>query len=581
MSLWSSSRPGIRVRVLPKFPARVTASTMMSITKSGASYTFGVTFANLTAVGSIASGDRDNYFVPFYNSDDGTYQRVAVDTLFTALGAAPSGASYVTLGTSSSLTSERVLTAGTGITITDGGAGSTVTITASASGIGSGTLTKADDTNVTLTLGGTPALALFNDVSITVGWTGTLANARLANMAQSTIKGRAAGAGTGVPTDLTATQATAILNVVVGDSGAGGTKGLAPAPAAGDAAAGKFLKADGTWTAPSGSASTGGGMKRRTLNGQFAIDQRNAGVATTAADNDYWADRWRYIGEASATVTAKDTTVGGGRFNGKVLFTGTTDKGGVWQIIEGINCKDLRSAAVTLSANLSVSNTRLGNIKMGIVEFTGTEDSVSGDPISAWGADGTTPTLAANYAFLNTPANLSVTTTPTAYVVTATVGASANNLAVVIWNDDKSYTANDSLYVTDVQLESGTLTAPQVTYERWDYSLEYSACRRYFRSISGDAKFIGAGYGASATVAVAFVTLAPPMRITPALTISSAGHFTIFPRSVTATVITLNAFSHTELAVLTITAASGLAIDIAAALGTSSASASLKLNSEI
>lgn len=74
-----------------------------------------------------------------------------------------------------------------------------------------------------------------------------VSNAKAANMAESTIKGRAAGAGTGDPTDLTATQATAILNNVVGDSGAGGTKGLVPAPAAGDAAAGKFLKADGTW----------------------------------------------------------------------------------------------------------------------------------------------------------------------------------------------------------------------------------------------------------------------------------------------------------------------------------------------
>jgi hypothetical protein len=39
-------------------------------------------------------------------------------------------------------------------------------------------LTKADDTNVTLTLGGTPASALLQAVSVTVGWTGILAAAR-------------------------------------------------------------------------------------------------------------------------------------------------------------------------------------------------------------------------------------------------------------------------------------------------------------------------------------------------------------------------------------------------------------------
>lgn len=40
-------------------------------------------------------------------------------------------------------------------------------------------LTKTDDTNVTLTLGGTPSTSLLNSASITVGWTGTLAAARL------------------------------------------------------------------------------------------------------------------------------------------------------------------------------------------------------------------------------------------------------------------------------------------------------------------------------------------------------------------------------------------------------------------
>src|SRR5687768_17285385 len=42
---------------------------------------------------------------------------------------APTDASYLTLGTSSALSNERVLTAGTGITLTDAGAGSTLTVT--------------------------------------------------------------------------------------------------------------------------------------------------------------------------------------------------------------------------------------------------------------------------------------------------------------------------------------------------------------------------------------------------------------------------------------------------------------------
>ena len=53
--------------------------------------------------------------------------------------------------------------------------------------------------------------------------------------------------------DISGVTTAAQLVVMVGDSGSGGVKGAAPAPGAGDAAAGAFLKADGTWSVPSGS----------------------------------------------------------------------------------------------------------------------------------------------------------------------------------------------------------------------------------------------------------------------------------------------------------------------------------------
>ena len=42
---------------------------------------------------------------------------------------------------------------------------------------------------------------------------GDITNAKLANMAQATVKGRASGAGTGVPGDLTAAQQKTILGI--------------------------------------------------------------------------------------------------------------------------------------------------------------------------------------------------------------------------------------------------------------------------------------------------------------------------------------------------------------------------------
>lgn len=83
---------------------------------------------------------------------------------------------------------------------------------------------------------------------------GVVSNSKLATMPQHTIKGNNTSS-TGAPLDLTDTQATAELNAFVGDSGSGGTKGLVPAPSAGDAAAGKFLSAAGGFVVP-GAATT-------------------------------------------------------------------------------------------------------------------------------------------------------------------------------------------------------------------------------------------------------------------------------------------------------------------------------------
>jgi len=44
-------------------------------------------------------------------------------------------------------------------------------------------LTKVDDTNVTLSLGGTPSTSLLQSTSLTLGWTGTLADSRITSAA--------------------------------------------------------------------------------------------------------------------------------------------------------------------------------------------------------------------------------------------------------------------------------------------------------------------------------------------------------------------------------------------------------------
>lgn len=81
-----------------------------------------------------------------------------------------------------------------------------------------------------------------------------VSNSKLANMANATFKGRTT-AGTGVPEDMTAAQSTALLSAMVGDSGAGVTKGLVPAASTGNAST-AFLRKDGTFAVPSGTSLT-------------------------------------------------------------------------------------------------------------------------------------------------------------------------------------------------------------------------------------------------------------------------------------------------------------------------------------
>lgn len=64
-----------------------------------------------------------------------------------------------------------------------------------------------------------------------------------------------------------AAQEAAFIQTVVGDSGSGGTKGAVPAPSAGDAASGKFLKADGSWAVPAGLPSISDGQLLANISG--------------------------------------------------------------------------------------------------------------------------------------------------------------------------------------------------------------------------------------------------------------------------------------------------------------------------
>ncbi len=117
--------------------------------------------------------------------------------------------------------------------------GSTISYDNSTYLTGNQTITFTPTGDVTGTASGTTSLT----PALTIGNT-VVTNAKLANMATQTFKGRTT-AGSGSPEDLTATQATAMLNLF-GTSTA--IKGLVPGTPSSTT---NFLRADGTWAVPS------------------------------------------------------------------------------------------------------------------------------------------------------------------------------------------------------------------------------------------------------------------------------------------------------------------------------------------
>ena len=268
------------------------------------------------------------------------------------------------------------------------------------------------------------------------------------------------------------------------------------------------------------------GTRNRIINGDFSVAQRGTSFVSGANNNDaYTLDRWYILsdGNDAIDVTQETSTVPTNQKYGIALDVETANKKfGIAQIIENVNCVGLTGNTVTLSFKAKVSSTtKLDNVKAAIVAWSGTADTVTSDIISAWGTEGTDPTLIANATYENTPANLNVTTGYATYSISAPIDtASTSNIVVFIWSDVTDTTAGDFLYITDVQLEAGSVATP---FERRSYGDELARCQRYYET--GTA--VLAGYSQTGLTNITNVFWKQNKRATPTL-----GYAAIFTANV-------------------------------------------------
>lgn len=138
--------------ITASLPATINVNTSGSAATLTTSRTIGIATGDVTSAGSGFNGSANNtnaYTLATVNANVGSFGSATQVGTFTVNG-------------------KGLITA----------AGNT-TITPAASSItGGAALTKVDDTNITMTLGGTPASALLVAASMTLGWTGTLSGTR-------------------------------------------------------------------------------------------------------------------------------------------------------------------------------------------------------------------------------------------------------------------------------------------------------------------------------------------------------------------------------------------------------------------
>ena len=250
-------------------------------------------------------------------------------------------------------------------------------------------------------------------------------------------------------------------------------------------------------SSPAGGPYTGA---NKIINGDMAIDQRNAGASVVPAATAYTVDRFKLAMSQASKITIGQTyggvtpPMGFTTYLGSKVTTTVTIGAGdffhLQQIVEGLNCQDLNwgtanAKAVTLSfwvysdqtgtfggslENSAVTRAYPFTYTVGVANtWTLITVNIAGDTSGTW--------LTSNLEGVRVNWGLGVGTT---YSGTAGAWATADYRSAT-GAKNLMPTANALFYITGVKLEVGSIATPFVPD---DYKISWDKCQRYYQSYS-------------------------------------------------------------------------------------------------
>ena len=279
----------------------------------------------------------------------------------------------------------------------------------------------------------------------------------------------------------------------------------------------------------SGTVSGAGAPSHRNdiINGGLVVNQENE---TAPADDAYTiGDLFLHVGEGTPVMSLETDGPQGTRPWQKMVLDANA-LGGLVYFLSNDDVQDyIANGKMSFGVQLrTVTGALITNARIGLLKWNSTADTITSDVVGTWASDGTDPTLATNWTYENTPANLALTNAWQRFTVEdITVDSDATNLAVFIWTDDGTITASDVIGFSEWQMNPGAtvndFSSPDTAsvrakvgyyFEKYDYT-----------STAGEA-IIGGGYQYNTTLHI-FSYRYPEKRIAPTVTHSAGATFKV------------------------------------------------------